>query len=215
MKLGREWGQFAYFTDDRTKARRKFCSSSHSLRVAEQEWSLWPPWTPAGEISGVASPAPCGCSKGQAGGQEFGCGHQVACLEPEKSVGEKEETKGNREAWGRDNKPSSVHSLGCRLAGRRWVAAPWLLSSRGWGASLKTDSLLSRGLMPVTLLPAKGQGRYFFRHIQTVSFFILFHRAALFGAFEVEVFFSSPPEGVWVGLFFGYWIERDRRKESD
>ena len=75
----------------------------------------------------VASPALCGCSKGQAGGQEFGCGHQVSCLEPEKSVGEKEETKGNREARGLII--SLQFGLGCRrLGGGGWPRpgySPW------------------------------------------------------------------------------------------
>ena len=51
--------------------------------------------------------------------------------------------------------------------------------------------------------------------MQTVSLFkILIQRAALFGDFEVDVCSHLTAGGVG-RLFFGYWTERDRRKESN
>ena len=61
-------------------------------------------------------------------------------MEPEKSVGEKEETKGNREAWGLII--SLQFGLGCRRpGGGRWPRPGYSPRGAGGEASLKTDSL--------------------------------------------------------------------------
>ena len=74
----------------------------------------------------------------------------------------------------RDNKPS-VRS-GLQTAGRRWVAAPWLLSAGGWGGKhhSRQTAALSGGLMQVDPATSKGSRKRFFSLICRQCLFLKF-----------------------------------------